>query len=146
MTSCKCTDIDEYRGILGKGGGEYSLGQSTWQYKNGKVIIYGADESQIYYILFSEVPLTSFSGADYPPKTPSIESGGFEFQKNNKKEFFPFTKKTLILIIRNDKSLKSHQIEISMDEFRAIMQPYANSSDDKDYDKIIEIYKNKING
>ncbi len=142
--SCIHENNDEYRGKLGEGGGEYSIGQSTWRYKSGNFIVYGGDVVEVYYMVFSNAPWGSFEAFDYPPNSPGHKDEGFEFIKDRKVTFFPFQKKHLLfLIVSKDLSVSHEYIKVSPDEWKAFMQPYANSIKDSDYDQIKHFFQSK---
>ena len=82
---CVQGKTDEYRGKLGEGGGEHSIGQSTWRYKSGKFIVYGGETGELYYMVFSNAPWGSFEAYDYPPNSPGYKDGGFNFIKDGRR-------------------------------------------------------------
>lgn len=144
--SCVQNNYDEYRGKLGGGGGEYSIGQSTWRYKSGHFIVYGGDAGRVFYMVFSEATWGSFEAFDYPPNSPGHKEGGFEFIKDGKITFFPFKKKKLLLLmVSKGLSIRHEYVEITPTEWRDFMQPYVNSSKDSDYDQIKKYFQSKIN-
>lgn len=142
--SCVQGKSDEYRGKLGEGGGEHSIGQSTWRYKSGKFIVYGGEAGELYYMVFSNAPWGSFEAYDYPPNSPGHKDGGFEFIKDDKMTYFPFKKKNLLIFtVSNDLSVSHEYIKITPDEWKSFMQPYANRIQDSDYDIIRQFFESK---
>lgn len=145
VMSCMQTTNDEYRGKLGEGGGEYSIGQSTWRYKSGNFIAYGGEAGKLFYMVFSDAPWGSFEAFDYPPNSPGHKDGEFEFIKDGKATYFSFKKKHLLLLmVSKDLSISHKYIKITPDEWKAFMQPYANSIKDSDYDQIKQFFQSKM--
>ena len=92
-------NADEYKGRLGEGGGDYSIGQGSWRYESGKIIVYGGEFDALYYMVFSEAPWGSFDAYDYSPDSPDHPDGGFELINNKKSVFFPFKKERLLILM-----------------------------------------------
>ena len=144
IMACTPNKVDEYRGKLGEGGGEYSIGQSTSRYHSGNFIVYGGDAKNIYYMVFSEAPWSSIEAFDYPPNSPKHKEGCFEFIKDGKATFFPFQSKQLLLLwISKELLVSSEYIQVTPNEWRDFMQPYTNSIKDSDYNEIKDFFKNK---
>jgi hypothetical protein len=143
--SCSHKNVDEYRGKLGEGGGEHSIGQSSWKYESGNFIVYGGDAGKLYYMIFSNAPWGSFEAFDYPPDSPGHKNGGFELIKDGKAAYFRFKKnQLLILMVSKDLTVIHEYVHITTEEWRAFMQPYSNSLQDNDYDQIKHFFQIKI--
>ena len=141
---CSGEVIDEYRGEIGGGGGESSLGQSAWRYQSGNSIVYGGDAGRIYYLVFSEASWASLKAFDYSPNSPIHKQGGFELITDGNSTFFPFQDhRLLLLIISKDLSVRFHYISVTMEEWRAFMQPYTNRLNDSDYHDIKNYFEAK---
>ncbi|BBO74212.1 hypothetical protein DSCW_16290 [Desulfosarcina widdelii] len=145
--ACSQKNAYEYRGKIGEGGGEHSIGQSSWKYESGNFIVNGGDAGKLYYMIISDAPWGSFEAFDYPPNSPGYKGGGFELIKDGKVSYFRFKKnQLLILMVSMDLSVVHEYLNITPEDWRAFMQPYANSLKDTDYDQIKQFFQRKIKG
>ncbi len=134
---------NEYKGGLNIDGGEFSLGQSQWKYKNGNFIVYGGEEGKIYYMLFSSLPFGFFDAFDYAPNKKN-KTGSFEIQLNNKITTYNFqTAKILLVFVSEKVGLCHDYVQISSKEWKELMQKYANTLNTEDYFIIHEYFTAK---
>lgn len=107
-----------------------TIGQSTWRYADGCFLAYGAKNLVFRYLIFSALPFGTVLIDDYSPygsKFPGvlvIKSSAMEIQiaLGSLPRFIKVEKNGTIVV---------KDINLSSDEIRAKIQPYANRIDNK---------------
>ena len=65
--------------------------------------------------------------------------------KDGKASYFHFKEKQLLIImVSKDLSVIHEYVNITPEEWRAFMQPYANSIQDSDYEQIKQFFESKM--
>ena len=120
--------------------GELAIGQSVWRYKDGRFLVYGGDTEtdKIYYFFFSEQRWGSVDVEDYAPYKPASFSGELKIQFNNEEQIIPFGISTKLVHLNSEGNISVANAKLQMDQWRNIMQPYANSTKNSDFDEILE--------
>ncbi len=121
--------------------GELAIGQSVWRYKDGRFLIYGgvSEAKRIYYILFSEQPWGSVDVEDYAPYAPSSFPGELIVHFNNEEHIIPFGTTTKLIHLKPNGNISVDNVQLKLDQWHNIMQPYANGIENSDFDKIFQI-------
>jgi len=136
-------NCDEYKGGLTIEGGEYSLGQSQWKYKNGNFIVYGGEAGTIFYMLFSNLKFGSFDAFDYAPN-PGNETGSLEIILKNRTTSYNFHENKILLVFISEEEMLCHDyVAVPLKEWKEFMQQYANTLQNEEFLVISEHFKTK---
>jgi hypothetical protein len=136
-------NCNEYKGVIGGEGGEFSLGQSTWRYENGHFIVYGGQDGILYYLIFSDADWGSFQAFDYAPN-PSDPTGRVTIETKERSVSYPFKKNELLVVfVSINREICHDFIVISSKEWKNFMQQYANSQSNEDYYTIKKHFRAK---
>ena len=136
-------NCNDYKGGLTIEGGEHSLGQSQWKYKNGNFIVYGGEAGTIFYMIFSSLQFGSFDAFDYAPN-PRNKTGSLEIILKDRTTTFNFQEnKTLLVFISEEAMLCHDYVAVPSKEWKEFMQPYTNTLKDDDFLVISEHFKTK---
>jgi len=118
--------------------GDLSVGQSVWRYKDGRFLVYGsdADVPKIYYVLISETLWGNLDAEDFAPYPPASFSGELKLSIGENEHIISFGQNTRLVYISADGKVSILKVNLNMEQWKQIMQPYANSIKNSDLEGI----------